>query len=188
MGPSLITLRLSLLPACPSLGQVCVHPSCSPRQHGSSVLSRRPPARWNTAMRATYVALLHGSSLRIELCCLDPSTLNRPDPPHSRAHRNFTSSAYMRCLRCAGTPRRPASGSGLLLRIPSWHAILYDPGDFDIHKFQSRDVDIGLRRLLNGSALPKIPQLRFTRDTQCRGFLVYSFATACQVARRPVRI
>src|SRR5262249_54977223 len=89
MGPSLITLRLSLLPACPSRGQVCVHPSCFPRQHGSSVLSRRPPARWNTAMRATYVALLHGSSLRIELCCLDPSTLNRPDPPQSRAQPNF---------------------------------------------------------------------------------------------------
>src|SRR3974377_120672 len=89
IGPSLITLRLSLLPACPSRDQVCVHPSCSPWQHG-------PPFRVgghllgrNTAMRATFVALLHGSSLRIELCCLDPSTLNRPDPPHSRAQHNF---------------------------------------------------------------------------------------------------
>src|SRR5262249_55295968 len=35
MAPSPITLRLSLLPAYPSRGQVCVHPSCSPRQHGS---------------------------------------------------------------------------------------------------------------------------------------------------------
>src|SRR6516162_4732523 len=34
-GPSLITRRLSLLPACPSRDQVCLHPSCSPRQHGS---------------------------------------------------------------------------------------------------------------------------------------------------------
>jgi len=110
---------VKLAPACPSRNQVCLHPSCSPRQHGSSVLSRRPPARWNTAMRATYIALLHGSSLRFGLCCPEPSSLNRPDPPHSRAHRNFTSSAYMRCLRCAGAPRRPASGSGLLLHIPS---------------------------------------------------------------------
>ena len=78
-----------------------------------------PPARWSTAMRATCVALLHGPSLRFGLCYPEPSTLNRPDPPHSRAHRNFTSSAYMRCLRCAGAPRRPTSGSGLLLHIPS---------------------------------------------------------------------
>src|SRR5215471_20541469 len=57
-------LSVKLAPSMPVAGQVCVHPSCSPRQHASSVLSRRPPARWNTAMRATYVALLHGSSLR----------------------------------------------------------------------------------------------------------------------------
>ena len=36
--------------------------------------------------------------------------------------------AYTRCLRCAGAPRRPASGSGLSLLIPSWHAVLSDPG------------------------------------------------------------
>src|SRR5215510_15296382 len=64
IGPSLIALRLSLLPACPSRDQVCLHPSCSPRQHGPSAQSRRPPVRWNTAMRATCVALLQGSSLR----------------------------------------------------------------------------------------------------------------------------
>ena len=57
---------------------------------GQSVLSRRPPARSNTAMRATYVALLQGPSLRSRLCCPGPSTLNRPHPPHSRAHPHFT--------------------------------------------------------------------------------------------------
>jgi hypothetical protein len=40
-------------------------------------------------MRATYVALLHGSSLRSRLCCPGPSSLSRPDPPHSRAQPNF---------------------------------------------------------------------------------------------------
>src|SRR5262245_64544249 len=69
----------------------------------------------------------------------------------------------MECLSCAGAPRPPASGSGLSLTIPSWHAVLYDPGEFDTHKFQRRDVDIGLRRDLSGSALPMIPQIRFTR-------------------------
>ena len=39
--------------------------------------------------------------------------------------------AYTRCLRCAGAPRRPASGSGLSLLIPSWHAVLSDPGVLD---------------------------------------------------------
>src|SRR5262249_45046657 len=47
--PSVIALRLSLLPASPSRDQVCLHPSCFPRQHGSSVQSRKPPARWSTA-------------------------------------------------------------------------------------------------------------------------------------------
>ena len=31
-----------------------------------------------------------GSSLLPELCCLEPSSLNRPHPPHSWAHRIFT--------------------------------------------------------------------------------------------------
>src|SRR5712691_9595621 len=66
--------------------------------------------------------------------------------------------AYTRCLRCAGAPRRPASGSGLSLRIPSWHAVLSDPGEFDIDNFQNSDIDIGLRRDLSGSALPQFPQ------------------------------
>jgi hypothetical protein len=44
--------------------------------------------------------------------------------------------AYTRCLRCAGAPRRPASGSELSLLIPSWHAVLSDPGESDIDIFQ----------------------------------------------------
>src|SRR5271165_6661232 len=50
--------------------------------------------------------------------------------------------AYTRCLRCAGAPRRPASGSGLSLLIPSWHAVLSDPGESDIDMFQTFDADI----------------------------------------------
>ena len=92
IGPSLIARRLSLLPAYPPRDQVCLHPSCSPQQHGSPVLGRRPPARWNTAMRATHVALLQGPSLRSELCCPGQSSPNRPHPPHSQAHHNFIAS------------------------------------------------------------------------------------------------
>ena len=38
--------------------------------------------------------------------------------------------------------RRPASGSGLSLRIPSWHAVLSDPGESDIDMFQNFDADV----------------------------------------------
>ena len=47
----------------------------------------------------------------------------------------------MRCLSCAGAPRPPASGSGLSLSNPSWHATPYDPGEFDDDKFQGSNVD-----------------------------------------------
>jgi len=59
------------------------------------------------------------------------------------------------------------------------------PGRSNIHKFQRRDVDIGLRRCANGSALPELPQLRFTRAENYEASTVRAFATACQVARRP---
>ena len=61
-------------------------------------------------------ALPQGPSLRSGLCCPGPSSLNRPHPPHSPAHPDFTVlSAYTRCLRCAYShmSRRPATGSEL---------------------------------------------------------------------------
>jgi hypothetical protein len=67
--------------------------------------------------------------------------------------------AYTRCLRCAGAPKRPASGSGLSLLIPSRHAVLSDPGEFDI----------GLRRMTTGSALPTLRN-PFHAGGRFRGF------------------
>ena len=90
----------------------------------------------------------------------------------------------MCCLRCAGAPRRPASGSGLSLTIPSWHAVLSDHGEFDTDKFQSSGVDIGLRRDLTSSALP-ISRNPFHAGHVFRGFSGSHIATACQVARPP---
>jgi hypothetical protein len=40
--------------------------------------------------------LPQGSSLLPELCCLEPSSLNRPHPPHSWAHRDFTAERLIR--------------------------------------------------------------------------------------------
>lgn len=64
----------------------------------------------------------------------------------------------MPCLRCAGAPRQPASGSGLSLSILSWHAALNDPGEFGHRHGSGRRCRHGLRRDLNSSALPLIPQ------------------------------
>jgi hypothetical protein len=36
-----------------------------------------------------------------------------------------------------GSAWRPASGSGLSLTIPSWYAVLSDPGEFDVDPFQT---------------------------------------------------
>jgi len=81
----------------------------------------------------------------------------RPHPTHSQAHRDFAISVtYTRCLRCAGAPRRPVSGSELSLRIPSRHAVPCVPGEIEIVLIQFLDSDIGLHRDLSGSALPFI--------------------------------
>src|SRR5579864_3914089 len=78
-------------------------------------------------------ALPQGPSLRSGLYCPKPSSLNRPHPPRSRAHRDFTA---WRLIRNAFAVRErlgdPRAVPGFLLRIPSWHAVLKDPGEFDI--------------------------------------------------------
>src|SRR6266702_3398813 len=95
--------------------------------------------------------------------------------------------AYTRCLRCAGAPRRPASGSGLSLLIPSWHAVLSDPGEFDIDMFQNLDADMAFAILLlaRHSRYSRNP---FHAGLPFRGFTGSLTATACQFARPPVRI
>ena len=123
-------------------------------------------------------------SLRSGLYCPSPSSLNRPHPPHSQGASQFhRMAAYTRCLRCAGAPRRPTSGSGLSLFIPSWHAVLSDPGEFDID-IQKFDADIGLRRMTTGSALPTLPQ-SVPRGRSISWLHWFASATACQVACPP---
>ena len=108
-------------------------------------------------MRATNIALLHGSSLRIELCCLDPSTLNRPDPPHSRAQHNFIA----RRLICAAFAVRERLGNPRVVPrftcsiLPSMLSSA-SPGSRPLHVSSSFAVRICLRRGVNGSALPML--------------------------------
>ena len=109
---------------------VCIHPSCTPLPVAPYPRSKsRGAARWCTSVQATLAALPQGPSLRSELFCLGPSSLNRPHPPHSPAHRDFAAERLIRNAFAVPTrPRRPTSGSGLSLSAPSLHVVLKDPG------------------------------------------------------------
>jgi Transposase domain (DUF772) len=48
-----------------------------------------------------------------------PSRVHEALAPLAGTSRFHRTAAYTRCLRCAGAPRRPASGSELSLHIPS---------------------------------------------------------------------
>jgi len=67
---------------------VCLRPSCSsaiiaiPCSVSGTMCLGAPPCKRSSA-------LPQGPSLRSELCCLGPSSLNRPHPPHSWAHPDF---------------------------------------------------------------------------------------------------
>ena len=89
------TRALSLLPTSAPCRPVCIHPSCTswsnacPAQcrDADSIVHRR---------KAVSPLLPQGSSLLPELCCLGPSSLNRPHPPHSQAHRDFAAERLIR--------------------------------------------------------------------------------------------
>ena len=102
------------------------------------------------------IHLPQGSSLEVGLCCPGPSTLNRPHPPRSRAHRDFTA---QRLIRDAFAVRErlgdPRAVPGFRCTFRPGMPSSMTPGSSNIDKFQSSDVDIGLRRDLSGSALPK---------------------------------
>src|SRR5262252_7961003 len=95
--------------------------------------------------------------------------------------------AYTRCLRCAGASRRPASGSELSLRVLSWHAVSWDPGEPDHRPFQISDVGVAFA-VSRPARHSRNPAIRFARGGHLRGYLVRTIATACQVACPPVRI
>src|SRR5262249_43299751 len=94
----------------------------SPFSVGDHLFGRTPPCERHASLYSRGPRSGPGCAV------LDHHNLINPLHP-SRRHIAISShSAYTRCLRCAGAPRRPATGSGLSLFIPSWHAILYDPG------------------------------------------------------------
>ena len=87
--------------------------------------------------------------------CPEPSSLNRPHPPRSRAHHNFTAWRLI-CDAFAvrerlGDPRAaPGFHCTFLPDMPPPET----PGS-STSSVPGSDVDIGLRQALSGSALPK---------------------------------
>jgi len=159
------SISLSLLPAYTDLRSVCRRPSCfnvDPPKVGSVDAMYCTAMRWNAPPTPGVLA-------PVRVMLPDPSSLNRPHPPHSRAHRNFTSSAYMRCLSCAGAPRPPASGSGLLLLFRPDMPSPTTPGSSNVDKFQSSNVDIAFaeRSAARHSQHPRNP---FHAGEPLRGF------------------
>ena len=74
---------------------------------------------WSATVRAVLSALPQGPSLRSGLFCPGPSTLIRPHPPHSQAHRDFAAWRLIRdAFAIAGAPSRPVSGSELSSTVP----------------------------------------------------------------------
>ena len=92
---------------------------------------------------------------------------------------------YTECLRCAGAPRRPASGSVLLLYVPSWHAILYDRGEsigcLCSVPSPTTLAFAGSRTARHSQETPSSA----SDGTNFRGFTGSLLTTACQVACRP---
>ena len=139
--------------------------------------------RWNTSVRAASAALPQGPSLRSGFFCPGPSTLNRPHPPHSQAHPDFTAVRLIPDAFAVHTaPRRPPSGSTLSLSFLPNMPPSTTPGRSVTGWFQSCGPDIGLRHVMSGSALPTV-LLSASRRADFSELHWFAFAAACQVAR-----
>ena len=97
---------------------VCVRPSCPPLAASLPRSVSGDASRLCTSVRAAAAALPQGPSLRSGFFCPGPSTLNRPHPPHSQAHPDFTAVRLIPdAFAVHTTPRRPPSGSTLSLPV-----------------------------------------------------------------------
>jgi hypothetical protein len=117
-----------------------------------------------------YVALLHGSSLRFGLCCPDPSSLTRPDPPHSQAQHNFIA---WRLICAAFAVRERLSNP----RVVPGFRCTFRPG-MPSPKTPGSSTSISSRQRCRHwpsssserLGTPNIPAIRFTRGVRFRGF------------------
>ena len=127
-----------------------------------------------------------GALAPVRLMLSGPSSLNAPSAPLAGTSRFHRKAAYTRCFRCAGAPRRPTSGSVLslsfLLGMPSSST----PGSSVIAPSSTAMPTHGPSPRIERLSAPKCPAIRFTRELVFVA-LRFTSATACQVARPPVR-
>src|SRR5215469_10352732 len=128
-----------------------------------------------------------GVLARAELCYLWPSSLNRPHPPHSRAHRDFTA---WRLIRDAFAVRERLGDPRV---VPSFRCTFFpgmpSPGTPGNPTPSVPDSDVGVAFAANKPARhSQRPRNPFHAGGEFRGYLVRTIATACQFARPPVRI
>jgi hypothetical protein len=182
-----IVAQLSPLPTSAGHRLVCIRPSCIARQPTSTLSVSDPAARQCTAFEVGYPPLRAphsgpGCSVPVRHRLFGPI---RPTRRHTAIH---CLAAYARCLRCAGAPRRPASGSGLSFTIPTRHAIQYDPGEFDDRRDPVLRHRYCIRRDPSTSALcdgwgPKSPQPQRAFTSRLPGVrspsLPFDLTTAC---------
>ena len=115
--------------------------------------------------------LPQGPSLVTDYATRSVITYATPSAPLAGTSRFRRTAVYTRCLRCAGAPRRPTSGSELSLLIPSWHAILSDPGEFDI-VLSKLTMPTWSSPQANRLNTPNTPAIRFMRASNFGASLV----------------
>jgi len=155
----------------------------SRRSHDVPALSRgrlradAPPRRFNPPPQ--------GSSLGARLFCPGPSSLNRPHPSHSPAHRDF---AAWRLIRDAFAVRERLGDPRVVpcFRCCSFSACrpLRPRGVHRLHLPSSFTDDAGLHRASNCSALPTPPPSA-SSGTSFSRLNRFACATACRVACLP---
>jgi hypothetical protein len=161
-----------------------LRPSCfnvDPHRVGSIDAITAPPC-------GGILHLPQGPSLGSGLFCPGPSSLNRPHPPHSQAHRDFTARRLIRDAFAVrerlGDPRVvPSFRCTFLPDMPSSPT----PGSSNIATCPVSRCRHGLRRELTGSTLPILPQSD-SRGRSISWLHWFAIATACQVACPPGRI
>ena len=165
-----------LLPPFVHLGVATIFPYCA-----------RSRTRSCTAI-VGRVPTTQGASLGSRLFCPGPSSLNRPHPPHSQAHHDFTARRLIRAVFAVrerpGDPRVvPGFRCSFRPDMPS----SLTPGSSTptCPEFLMPTLAFAEMRSARHSQLSRKSASRGVRISWLHWFAV---ATACQVARPPARI
>src|SRR6266478_2976361 len=127
--------------AFPHVAQVKQAPGipCATRKFASALRALRCPAlrrsvseqwtRWRTAIRGVDSSTPEVFAPVWVLLSQPINAYSTSSVPLAGTSRSRRLAVYTGCPRCAGAPRRPASGSVLSLYVPSRHAVLYGHGE-----------------------------------------------------------